>query len=320
LDRDNKKPRITNTQGHTHLDLIALIPEEDIWLASRHSRETRRAYKNDVCDFINTTKMRSRADLEGINHRAVVFWKRCMEERGLRPGTIRRKLSSLSSLFIHLIKHGVVTQNPVRDVERPPAAIREGRTACFSPGEARKILDFPPTNTIRGLRDRAILSVGLQVGARRSEIAALKVKDFHKNRGYWALHFIRKGRRDLDVSIHPQVAQRILEYMEVTHQGKDVDEPLFLPIGRSWKNPDMRRSLSPDTIDRILKKYAKRIGLERGFSAHSMRATFITTALENGASLEDVQRAVGHDDPSTTKLYDRRRINPERSASFYANY
>ena len=51
-----------------------------------------------------------------------------------------------------------------------------------------------------------------------------------------------------------------------------------------------------------------------------MRATFITTALENGCSLEDVQRAAGHADPSTTKLYDRRGYNPEKSASFFANY
>jgi site-specific recombinase XerC len=65
----------------------------------------------------------------------------------------------------------------------------------------------------------------------------------------------------------------------------------------------------------VLRKYAKRIGLERGYSAHSMRATFITTALENGAGLEDVQLAAGHADPSTTKLYDRRGYNPEKSAS-----
>ena len=55
------------------------------------------------------------------------------------------------------------------------------------------------------------------------------------------------------------------------------------------------------------------------YSAHSMRATFITTALDNGASLEDVQ-SDGHADPSTTKLYDRRGYNPEKSASFFANY
>jgi integrase len=75
-----------------------------------------------------------------------------------------------------------------------------------------------------------------------------------------------------------------------------------------------------DAIDRVLRKYARSIGIDRGYSAHSMRATFITTALDNGASLEDVQSAAGHADPSTTKLYDRRGYNPEKSASFFANY
>lgn len=56
------------------------------------------------------------------------------------------------------------------------------------------------------------------------------------------------------------------------------------------------------------------------YSAHSMRATFITTALENGCSLEDVQRAAGHREPGTTKRYDRRGYNPEKSASFFATY
>ncbi len=69
--------------------------------------------------------------------------------------------------------------------------------------------------------------------------------------------------------------------------------------------------------DRIVRHHAKRIGLSRGFSAHSMRATFITRTLENGASLEEVQRAAGHADASTTKLYDRRGCNLARSASTF---
>jgi len=68
----------------------------------------------------------------------------------------------------------------------------------------------------------------------------------------------------------------------------------------------------------VVRKYASALGLDRGYSAHSMRATFITTALENGAQLEDVQKAAGHRDPSTTKLYDRRGYNPENAASFSA--
>jgi hypothetical protein len=64
---------------------------------------------------------------------------------------------------------------------------------------------------------------------------------------------------------------------------------------------------------------AGEFGLDRGYSAHSIRATLITTALENGAQLEDVQKA-GHRDPGTAKLYDRRGYNPEKAASFFATY
>jgi len=78
--------------------------------------------------------------------------------------------------------------------------------------------------------------------------------------------------------------------------------------------------MDPDAIDRVVRKYAAALGLNRSCSAHSMRATFITTALENGAQLEDVQKAHGHRDPSTTKLYDRRGYNPEKAASFFATY
>ena len=96
--------------------------------------------------------------------------------------------------------------------------------------------------------------------------------------------------------------------------------PLFRPLRPNGKRQDIRRAMDPDAIDRVVRKFAARLGLDRGYSAHTMRATFITTALENGAQLEDVQKAAGHRDPGTTKLYDRLGYNPEKAASFFATY
>jgi site-specific recombinase XerD len=98
-----------------------------------------------------------------------------------------------------------------------------------------------------------------------------------------------------------------------------MDGPLFRPLHHNGKQARARRAMSPDAIDWVVRKYAGTLGLLRGYSAHSMRATFITTALENGAQLEDVQKAAGHRDPSTTKLYDQRGYNPE-ATSFFATY
>lgn len=192
--------------------------------------------------------------------------------------------------------------------------------SCRAQKQARSILDAPDPETLLGVRDRAILAVGLQVGFRRAEIASLKVGDFHMNRGFDSLRVVRKGGKKGSLAIHPQVAQRIRDYLDLAKHGDDLEGPLFRPVRANLKSLEARRHLHPDVIDRILRKYARHIGLERGYSAHSMRATFITTALDNGASLEDVQSAAGHADPSTTKLYDRRGYNPEKSASFFANY
>jgi hypothetical protein len=122
------------------------------------------------------------------------------------------------------------------------------------------------------------------------------------------------------LAINPQAAQRIRAYLEKARHGDQHDAPLFRPLRGNAKPLDAAGRMDPDAIDRLTRKYAAEIGLGRGYSAHSMRATFITTALENGAQLEDVQKAAGHRDPSTTKLYDRRGYNPEKAASFFAIY
>jgi integrase/recombinase XerD len=300
---------------------LADIPEEDIWLAKQKSKRTRRAYKQDVQHFMRTLMIRSYDELRQVDHRAVIAWERIMREIDeAAPSTVRRRLAALSSLFKHLVRHDHVEKNPVSEVERPAINRREGSTLAFSKADASKLLDKPDETTIDGLRDRAILSVGLQVGLRRAEIAALRVGDLHQNRGYDSLRIVRKGGKRDALAIHPNVAKRIREYLALSSHAEDLEGPLFRPLSHNRRLQEARRRMDPDAIDRVLRKHCKAIGLDRGFSAHSMRATFITTALENGCSLEDVQRAAGHAEPGTTKLYDRRGYNPEKSASFFATY
>jgi len=305
----------------SRLDQLAAIPEEEIWLAKRESAQTRRAYRLDVRHFMAALGITSTDLLLQVDNRAVIAWKRMQcEQEGAAPSTVRRRLAALSSLFKHLVTHGAASRNPVVDVDRPAIDRNAGSTAAFSKADARRLLDAPPANTLSGLRDRAILAVGLQVGFRRAEIAALKVGDLHQNRGLDALRVVRKCGRRESLAINPQAAQSIRAYLEAAGHGDQHDAPLFRPVRGNARPLDPAGRMDPGAIDRMVRKYAAQIGLTRGYSAHSMRATFITTALENGAQLEDVQKAAGHRDPSTTKLYDRRGYNPERAASFFATY
>jgi site-specific recombinase XerD len=322
-DSANHVPALRADAAHLLPSLAALaaIPEEEIWLASQKSARTRRAYRLDVAHFMRTLGITTPEQLRQVDHRALIAWERIMrEQEGAAASTIRRRLAALSSLFKHLVRHGSAGRNPVVDVQRPAINREEGSTAAFSKAQARRLLDAPPADTVAGLRDRAIMSVGLQVGLRRAEIAALTVGDLRQNRGLDALRVVRKGGRREALAINPQTAARIRAYLELAGHGADHGDPLFRPLRGNAKAHDPAGRMDPDGIDRIVRRYAAAIGLTRGYSAHSMRATFITTALENGAQLEDVQKAAGHRDPSTTKLDDRRGYNPEKAASFFATY
>ena len=190
------------------VDALAMIPEEAVWLASRKSARTRRAYRTDVQHFMAYVGITSASELRRVDHRAVMAWERHLREaEGLQSTTVRRRLAALSSLFTHLVKFGAAEVNPVREVERPAVNRREGMTLAFSQEQARAVLDRPSTETVQGLRDRAILAVGLQVGFRRAEIAGLTVGDFHLNRGYDSLRVVRKGGKKGSLAIHPHAAQ-----------------------------------------------------------------------------------------------------------------
>jgi integrase/recombinase XerD len=178
--------------------------------------KTRRAYQHDVAHFMRTFGIRSPDALRKIDHRAVMAWERLMrEEEGKETTTVRRRLAALLSWFAHLVKFRLVEVNPVHDVERPVVNRREGMTLAFSQKQVRVILDTPGEDKVIGSRDRAILSVGLQVGFRRSESVSLNVGDFHVNRGYDALRVVHKGGKKGALAIHPQAAQRIRDYLAV---------------------------------------------------------------------------------------------------------
>lgn len=247
------------------LNALAAIPEEDIWLGSQKSARTRRAYRQDVAHFMRTLGITTPEQLRQVDHRAVIAWERIMrEQNGTAPPTVRRRLAALSSLFKHLVRYGAAGRNPVVDVQRPSINREEGSTAAFSKAQARRLLDSPAADTIAGSRDRAILSVGLQVGLRRAEIAALTVGDLHQNRGFDALRVIRKGGRGDALAINPQTAARIRAYLDLAGHVGEHGGPLFRPLRGNSKAHNPAGRMDPDAIDRILRKYVAGIGLARG--------------------------------------------------------
>src|SRR5215471_8731222 len=265
MTNDMTLPTVADTGRRRVSTVVQLadIPEEQIWLQKQKSARTRRAYRLDVQHFMGTLGITTPAELRQADHKAVIASERFLREiEHAAASTIRRRLTALSSLYTHPVRYGHAARNPVGEVERPAINRDEGATLAFSKAQARKVLDAPPEDTIAGLRDRAILSVGLQVGLRRAEIAALKVGDLHQNRGYDSLRVSRKGGRRDALAINPQTTARLRAYLDAAGHGADIDGPLFRPLKHNGKKRDGRRRMDPDAIDRVVRKYVGELGLD----------------------------------------------------------
>ena len=141
-----KKHSLTRAQ----FEQLADVPPEEEWLANITNLKTRRAYKEDVREFIAFTALQDYMGLRSVGRSHVIAWRKDMERRGLAPSTVRRKLSALSSLFDYLCERNAVTGNPVDGVKRPMANGNEGSTPALGDVQARKLLEAPPRGHAQG--------------------------------------------------------------------------------------------------------------------------------------------------------------------------
>jgi integrase len=156
---------------------LAEVPTELEWLANITNPKTRRAYKIDVGEFSAFASLRHPTEFRVVTRAHVIAWRKHLESRKLADSTIRRKLSALSALFDYLCEHNAVAGNPVDGVKRPSANANEGSTPALGDAQARKLLDAPPENTLRGVCDRVILATLLYHGIRCEELCRLRLRD-----------------------------------------------------------------------------------------------------------------------------------------------
>ena len=243
---------------------LAEVPPEVEWFANLKNEHTRRAYRNDVRDFMGFVGIETPQEFRLVTRSHVIAWrdeligrtKEKMLESGivenepLSASTIRRKLSALSSLFQYLCENNAVTHNPVKGVSRPNEGSNEGKTSALGDAQARRLLSAPDPDTLKGKRDRAILSVLFFHAVRREEVANLRLRDMHQRQGI--LHFRIRGKRDKVryLPVNPSSQRLISEYLEASEHADDKSGPLFRPITNNVTKT-LRKHLHPDSIYRL---------------------------------------------------------------------
>jgi site-specific recombinase XerD len=168
-----------------------------------------------------------------------------------------------SALFDYLCEHNAVVGNPVAGVKRPSANANEGSMPALGDAQVRKLLDAPPEDTLKGIRDRAILATLLYHGMRREELCRLRLRDLHSRQG--VMHFRIHGKRGKArfIPVHAMAQWLIAEYLARAGHADDAVGPLFRPVTNN-RTGELEKPLDGRSVhNNIVRKYA----LETGISA-----------------------------------------------------
>ena len=223
--------------------------------------------------------------------------------RPASPASIARRLSCLSKFYDYGIRDAQLLQHsPVANVRRPKVS-EDSSTVGLTADELDRLLTAAEAD---GPRSTALISLLVYNGLRISEALACDIEHLTHQRGHRVLRIVRKGGKASTEPLAPIVLHALEEYIGERDSG-----PIFL-------NADGDARLSYSTSYALIRRLARRAGIAGAgkISPHSLRHSFATELLGAGVPLQDVQDAMGHADPRTTRAYDRSRHNLDRHPTY----
>jgi integrase/recombinase XerD len=327
LASPNTPPAFRDSPLGTSENTAHLIAEAvQGWLSKTPSQHTRRSYANDVGQLLLYCGIApDRLDrLADIRPADVSAWRDELQRQGLSNATVRRKLTSVRSLFSYLQIYGYTGANPAHGkFVAAPAASRDGKTVGLSPRDCRRLLESPSDDTPAGIRDRAILAVLAYSACRVGELVRLKVGDFKTSGEHRVLNIHGKGGKERIVPLHMEAVERLAAWLTVAGIADDRAGSFF----RAAKSPRgagrdgfCREPMTTRSIQQLVRRYASRLRLDPAVTVHSLRVTALTTARERGSDIIDLQDFAGHADPRTTLTYIRARDRLSKSPAYVLNY
>jgi len=213
----------------------------------------------------------------------------------LKKKTQNYYLIALRAFLKFLRKRGVTSLSPER-IEL--AKVAERSLDLISHEELVRLMEAPKEReeSVKSLRDQAMLELLFSTGLRVSELCALNT-DLDLGRDEFSVR--GKGDKVRVVFLSSEAKEVLKKYLA---KREDMDEALFVQLGISRKNADTLR-LSPRSVERIVKHYAIKAGITRKVTPHVIRHSFATDLLQNGADLRSVQALLGHANIATTQVY-----------------
>lgn len=261
------------------------------------SEHTRRAYSRALNEFM-TWYHASGAD--GLNKATVLRYAAELRAQGVSASSINQRLSAIRKLAREASDNGAIPEQIANGIKAVKGVRQEGTRAgnWLSKEQAQKLIDAPNVKTLKGLRDRALLSVLLGCGLRREETAKLTFKHIQEREGRWVLVDLIGKRNKVRSIPMPSWTKKAID--EWSQAAKIKSGQVFRSVNKGDKVDG--ESMTAQGIRDVVTQYAQAAGLGE-IAPHDLRRTFAKLAHKGGSGLDQIQLSLGHASIQTTERY-----------------
>lgn len=253
------------------------------------------AYEKDIEQFLSHLRSIGCQRIEDSTRQQIVSFMSSLRRKGSSSATINRKVASVRSFYKFLVRDQLLKEDPAEHVENPK--LEKRLPHVLSSQEIERLLEAPQASTPFGQRDLAMLEVLYATGIRVTELVTLKKTDLHLQMGF--LQCIGKGSKERIIPLGRKAIDALNRYIlnGRHHLMKKAKKTELLFLNHHG------RPLSRQGFWKIIKKHALEAQIKKEITPHTLRHSFATHLLENGADLRAVQELLGHADISTTQIY-----------------
>lgn len=275
------------------------------------SANTVTSYKRDIEKYLTFLTEKKITQLDEVSRFEILDFLQTLRQSGAADNSIIRMISSLRKFHQYLKRESIVSDDPMQLIDTPKKASTLPK--AISPQAVEQLLEAPDTTTPLGVRDRTILELMYATGLRISELVNLKLSDMHLTMGF--IQTMGKGEKERIIPLGEIASQWLDHYLDgarvyLQDQSAETSEYVFLN--------SRGKSLSRQGVWKKVKQLALEAGIDQNVTPHTLRHSFATHLLENGADLRMVQELLGHADISTTQIYTH--ITKTRLKQVYSDY
>ena len=262
---------------------------DHLYIEKGLSQNTVKAYEADISAFINWIKENTKLKLKDIKEENINKYISYLFELNLKSSSVNRKISSIKSLYMFLVKKNILKNSPINEVISPKQ--EKYLPFSMSEDEVDKLLNSPkPSNKIEK-RDKAMIEMLYATGMRISELVNLKITDIDTQR--CVVKVLGKGSKERLIPFGEAALDSLNAYL--SDREESASKEIFLS--------NRRTKISRIAFWHRIKLYLSRENLKNSISPHTLRHAFATHLLNRGADLRSVQLLLGHSDLSTTQIY-----------------